>query len=72
MVSTAYDSGDTYTDTEDSTSRRGMAVLLNLAAAKFPGGVTSILAEVDGQQLTLQLHIAQSAVTVVTAVVPDP
>lgn len=72
QVSTAYDAGDTYSDALDATSVRGTAVLLNLPAARYPGGATSITADIDGEPLTANLLIAQGAVTVVTAVVPDP
>lgn len=72
-VSTAYDAGDLYSDALASTSTRGMAVLLNVGgAAPFPGSLTSIVADLDGEQLTASVQIARGAVSVVTAVVPDP
>jgi hypothetical protein len=72
VIRTAYDAGDTYSDSLDATLDRGMALLLNLEAAAYPGSATSIVAEVDGVPLTTNLLIAQGAVTVVTAVIPDP
>jgi hypothetical protein len=72
LVSTAYDNGDGYSDALEATSTRGMAVLLNLAAARYPGTPTGIVAEVDAEQFTTELRVAAGAVTVVTAVVPDP
>jgi hypothetical protein len=71
-VSTAYDAGDTYSDALPETSTRGMAVLLNLAAEPWPGNALGIVAQIDGEQLSAQVQIARGAVTVVTAVVPDP
>lgn len=71
-VSTAYDAGDTYSDALPETSTRGMAVLLNLTAPPWPGTPLGIVAQLDGQQLSAQVQIARGAVTVVTAVVPDP
>jgi hypothetical protein len=72
MFSTAYDAGDIYSDSLEATSERGMAILLNLPAAAYPGSATSIVADVSGEPLTTNLLIAQGAVTVVTAVIPDP
>jgi hypothetical protein len=72
QVSTAYDNGDGYSDALEATSTRGMVVLLNHAAARYPGTPTGIVAELDDQQFTTELRIAAGAVTVVTAVVPDP
>lgn len=71
-ISTAYDAGDTYSDALPETSTRGMAVLLNLDAAAWPGTPFGIVAQIDGEQLSAQVQIARGAVTVVTAVVPDP
>lgn len=72
VISVAYDIGDTYIDTAEATSLRGVAVLMNLAAPRYPGGPTSIVAAVGDEELTANLLIAQGAVTVVTAVIPDP
>jgi hypothetical protein len=71
-ISTAYDAGDTYSDALPETSVRGMAVLLNLDAPSWPGTPFGIVADIDGEQLTADVQIVQGAVTVVTAVVPDP
>jgi len=71
-VSTAYDAGDTYSDALPQTSTRGMAVLLNLDAPPWPGSALGIVAQIDGEQLSAQVQVARGAVTVVTAVVPDP
>lgn len=71
-VSTAYDAGDTYSDALPETSARGMAVLLNIDAPAWPGGAFSIVANLDGDQLSAEVQIASGAVSVVTAVVPDP
>jgi hypothetical protein len=72
QFSTAYDAGDIYSDSQDATSARGMAIVLNLPAASYPGSATSIVADLNGEQFTTNLLIAQGAVTVVTAVIPDP
>lgn len=71
-ISTAYDAGDTYSDALPETSVRGMAVLLNLDAPPWPGTPFGIVADIDGEQLTADVQIVEGAVTVVTAVVPDP
>jgi hypothetical protein len=71
-ISTAYDAGDTYSDELDTTSTRGTAILLNMSAPGFPGGATSIYADVDGEQFMTQVQIAAAGVTIVTAVVPNP
>jgi hypothetical protein len=71
-VSIAYDAGDTYSDALPETSTRGMAVLLNLDAPPWPGSTLGVVADIDGEQLSAQVQIARGAVTVVTAVVPDP
>ena len=71
-VSTAYDVGNAYSDALPETSVRGMAVLLNLEAPPWPGTPLGIVADVDGEQLSAQVQVARNAVTVVTAVVPDP
>jgi hypothetical protein len=71
-VSTAYDAGDIYSDALDATSTRGMAVLFNLSAAKYPGSPINIVAEIDGEQFGTELRIAAGAVTLVTAVIADP
>jgi hypothetical protein len=73
LISTAYDLGDdTYSDAQDETSTRGVVVLLNLPAARFPGVSTGIAADIDGKPFTTRLQIAAGAVTVVTAIVADP
>ena len=40
----AYDSGDLYSDLLTETSVRGTVVLINLSAAPYPGGSTSLVA----------------------------
>jgi hypothetical protein len=71
-VSTAYDAGDAYSDALPQTSTRGMAVLLNIVAPPWPGGAYSVVATLDGEEFLAQVQIAEGAVSVVTAVVPDP
>lgn len=71
-TSIAYDAGDAYSDALPETSARGMAVLLNLEAPPWPGTPLGIVAELDGAQLSTEVQIAGGAVTIVTAVVPDP
>lgn len=72
QVPTAYDAGAIFSSALEQTSDRGMALLVNMPAAPYPGIGTSIVAELDGQQLTAQLQIAAGTLTVVSAVVPDP
>jgi hypothetical protein len=72
QVPTAYDAGDAFNSAVDATSDRGMALLVNIQAPPYPGGVTSIVAELDDQRLSAELQIAAGALTVVSAVVPDP
>ena len=72
QVPTAYDAGDIYSDALEETSQRGMALLLNMPAPAYPGITTSLVAEVAGEQLAAELPIAAGAVTLVSAVVPDP
>lgn len=69
---TAYDAGDAYSDALLETSSRGVAILLNIPAPPWPGSPLRIIAEVDGQPLLAEVQIVRSAVSLVTAVVPDP
>lgn len=72
-VATAYDAGDIYSDALDATSARGMAILLNLDAPAWPGSALTIVADRGGSdQLSAPVRLARGAVTVVSAVVPDP
>jgi len=71
QVPTAYDAGDAFSSALDATSERGMALLVNMQAPAYPGGTTSVVAELDQQQLTAQLQVAAGALTVVSAVVPE-
>jgi hypothetical protein len=66
-VSVAYDAGDTYSDQTLETSTRGTAVLVNLAAAPYPGGLTSIGVQLSSQPFNIDLRIARGAVTLVKA-----
>ena len=70
-ASTAYDAGAIYSDALDRTSTRGTAVLLNLRAPVYPGTPLTLAATVGGELFTAPVQIAQGALTVVTAVVPD-
>jgi hypothetical protein len=76
LADIAYDTGETYgdgtDDVTDATSTRGMAVLLNMSAAPYPGSVTSIVADVDGLQVSTEIQIAAGAVTVATVVIDEP
>jgi hypothetical protein len=72
LASIAYDAGDTYSDATEVTSTRGMAVLLNMSAADYPGTQTGIVADIDGLQFSTQIQIAAGAVTVATLVIEDP
>jgi hypothetical protein len=72
QVPTAYDDGDIYTDALDATSTRGMAVLANLNAPPYPGGSTTIVANLDGATFTTEIQIAAGALTVVSAVIEQP
>lgn len=71
QVPTAYDAGDIFTSAIDATSERGMALLVNMPAAPYPGITTSVVAELDDQQFSAQVQIVSGALTVVSAVVPD-
>lgn len=72
QVPTAYDAGDAFSSALETTSDRGMALLVNMPAPPYPGGATSIVAALDDQEFTAQLQIAAGALTVVSAVVPEP
>jgi hypothetical protein len=68
-ASIAYDAGDLYSDALTETSVRGTVVLLNLAAAPYPGSVTSIVATVAGQpdrDFRAPLLVSADAVTLFT------
>jgi hypothetical protein len=67
----AYDAGDLYSDTLTETSVRGTVVLLNMAAAPYPGGLTSIAATVTSlpdSDFRAQLRVSAGAVTLDTVV----
>jgi len=68
-ASVAYDAGDLYSDTLTETSTRGTVVLLNLAAAPYPGSLTSIVATVatlPDRQFRTALLVSAAAVTLFT------
>ena len=68
-VGIAYDSGDIYSDAEIETSVRGTVVLLNLAAAAYPGSLSSVVAELTtlpDRQFRPGFRIAAASVTVLT------
>lgn len=69
---TAYDAGDAFSSVLDATGDRGMALLVNLQAARYPGSATSVVAELDDLQFRAELQIAAGALTIVSAVVPEP
>jgi hypothetical protein len=72
LVPTAYDAGDAFSSVLDFTAERGMALLVNMQAPPYPGIATSVVAELDDLQFSAQLQIAAGALTIVSAVVPDP
>jgi hypothetical protein len=72
QIPTAYDAGDIYTDAVDATSTRGTALLANLNAPPYPGGSSTIVANLDGATFTTEIQIARGAVTVVSAVIERP
>jgi hypothetical protein len=72
QVPTAYDAGDIYTDAVDATSERGMALLANLNAPPYPGGSSTVVANLDGASFTTQIQVASGALTVVSAVIERP
>jgi hypothetical protein len=63
----AYDTGDIYSEQFDETSTRGTVVLLNLTAPAYPGGPTNVIADVGGEDYTLDIRIASNSVTIVSA-----
>jgi hypothetical protein len=68
-VGVAYDAGDIYADAQLETSTRGTVVLLNLPAARYPGVVTNVVAELASlpmQQFRANLRVAAGSVTVLT------
>lgn len=68
-ASIAYDAGDVYSDALTETSVRGTVVLLNLAAAPYPGSVTSIVATVasqPGREFRAPLLVSAATVTLFT------
>jgi len=71
-VAVAYDAGDTYSDALDETSTRGTALLMNLSAPPYPGRTETLVAELDGRQFNAQIQLSRSAITILSAVVPDP
>jgi hypothetical protein len=71
QVPTAYDAGDAFTSALEATSERGMALLVNMPAAAYPGVITTVVAELDGVQLSLEVQLAAGALTNVSAVVPE-
>ena len=65
----AYDSGDLYSDGLTETSVRGTVVLLNLSAAPYPGGSTSIVARVASspdREFRSDLRVTAGSVTIFT------
>ena len=68
-VGIAYDSGQIYSDAEVETSVRGTVVLLNLAAAAYPGSLTSVVAELPtlpDRQFRPGFRVAAASVTLLT------
>ncbi|HKO93872.1 MAG TPA: hypothetical protein VJU61_22115, partial [Polyangiaceae bacterium] len=68
-VGIAYDAGDIYSDAEIETSVRGTVVLLNLAAATYPGSLSSVVAELPtlpDRQFRPGFRVAASSVTLLT------
>ena len=72
QVPTAYDAGDAFSSALNATSDRGMALLVNMQAAPYPGSTTSVIAALDDRQFGAELQIAAGALTIVSAVVPEP
>jgi hypothetical protein len=65
----AYDSGDLYSDLLTETSVRGTVVLLNLSAAPYPGGSTSIVAHVTSlpdREFRSDLRVTAGSLTLYT------
>jgi hypothetical protein len=62
----AYDVGTTYSDVLESTNERGAAALLNLPAVPLPGGSLEIQVTYQSETSTLQLRVAQDAVTLMS------
>lgn len=72
VTSIAYDTGDFYSDQTLETSTRGTVVLLNLAAASYPGVLTTVVAETPLARYEAVVRVASGTVTRVTAVAVDP
>ncbi len=73
LASVAYDSGDgLYLDSFDETDERGVAVIVNVPAAPYPGVTLTLLAELNDVTHDVAVTIASDSVSVVTAVITDP
>jgi hypothetical protein len=70
-VAIGYDAGDIYSDQTLETATRGTVVLLNLPAAAYPGGLTSVVAESSLEPIDLNFRVASGSVTIATVQV-DP
>jgi len=69
-TSVAYDLGDTYSDQETVTDRRGVMILLNLPSMAYPGTISTLGVRVGSNvPRSLNARIATGAVTLVTTVI---
>jgi hypothetical protein len=69
-TSVAYDLGDTYSDQETVTDRRGVMILLNLPSMAYPGTVSTLGVRVGSNvPRSLNARIATGAVTLITTVI---
>ncbi len=65
-VAIGYDAGDIYSDQALETATRGTVLLLNLPAAEYPGGLTSVVADSSVDLFDLNLRVASGSVTIAT------
>lgn len=65
----AYDAGGSYSDAQLATDIRGMAILVNVAAAPLPGADLPIALSVAGLTQAAMVRAAQGAVTVADVIV---
>lgn len=70
-VQAAYDAGDLYSDTLETTGERGAAVVLNLPASDPPGSDVLLRFQPEGGGIDQQLiRLSSGRVTLVSVVVP--
>lgn len=69
VADVAYDAGDIYSDVMGETSTRGTVALMNLPAADYPGGLTTVVLELSSMpvvQFRPNVRVASDSVTVLT------